>query len=155
MLILYASTLFVAGTLLFLVQPMFAKMLLPLLGGSPAVWNTAMLFYQVALLVSYLYAFASRRWLSQAHQVTLHIVLLVLPLIVLPIAIPAGWSPPTMVSPIPWMLQLMVLAIGLPFCVVATTSPLLQSSSRRWIIRRRKIRICSTSPVTPAACWRW
>ena len=124
---LFACTLFVAGALLFLVQPMFAKMVLPLLGGSPAVWNTAMVFYQVALLVSYLYGHASHRWLSRAQQVTLHLVLLALPLLVLPIAIPAGWRPPTDVTPIPWMLRLMAVAIGLPFCVVATTSPLMQS----------------------------
>ena len=116
---LYAVTLFVAGTLLFLVQPMFAKMVLPLLGGSPAVWNTAMVFYQVALLVSYLYAHASRRWLSRRQQVTLHLALVVLPLLVLPIAIPGGWRPPTDASPIPWMLRLMSVALGLPFCVVA------------------------------------
>lgn len=123
---LYACTLFVAGALLFLVQPMFARMVLPLLGGSPAVWNTAMVFYQVALLVSYLYAHASQRWLTRAQQVALHLVLLLLPLVVLPIAVPHGWSPPTESNPIPWMLGLMLVAIGLPFCVVATTSPLMQ-----------------------------
>ncbi len=127
MLILYACTLFAGGTLLFLVQPMFAKMVLPLLGGSPSVWNTAMLFYQVALLVSYLYAHASRRWLSRSQQIVVHLVLLALPLAVLPIAIPAGWAPPADANPIPWMLRLMVVAIGLPFCVVATTSPLMQA----------------------------
>ena len=127
MLILYACTLFAGGTLLFLVQPMFAKMVLPLLGGSPSVWNTAMLFYQVALLISYLYAHASRRWLSRSQQVVVHLVLLSLPLAVLPIEIPGGWAPPTDATPIPWMLRLMVVAIGLPFCVVATTSPLMQA----------------------------
>ena len=127
MLILYACTLFAGGTLLFLVQPMFAKMVLPLLGGSPSVWNTAMLFYQVALLVGYLYAHTSRRWLSRSQQIVVHLVLLALPLAVLPIAIPAGWAPPADANPIPWMLRLMVVAIGLPFCVVATTSPLMQA----------------------------
>ncbi len=127
MLILYACTLFVGGTLLFLVQPMFAKMVLPLLGGSPSVWNTAMLFYQVALLLSYLYAHGSRRWLSRSQQVVVHLVLLLLPLAVLPIAIPAGWAPPSDANPIPWMLRLLTVAIGLPFCVVATTSPLMQA----------------------------
>ena len=125
--VLYACTLFVAGTLLFLVQPMFAKMVLPLLGGSPAVWNTAMVFYQLALLASYLYAHATRRWLTDRQQVALHLVFLALPLLVLPIAVPRPWSPPTDTSPIPWLLGLMTVAIGLPFCIVATTSPLLQS----------------------------
>jgi hypothetical protein len=125
--VLYACTLFLAGTLLFLVQPMFAKMVLPLLGGSPAVWNTAMVFYQVALLASYLYAHASRRWLSDGQQVALHLVLLALPLVVLPIAAPHAWSPPTDTSPIPWLLGLMTVAIGLPFCIIATTSPLMQA----------------------------
>ena len=124
---LYACTLFVAGALLFLVQPMFARMVLPLLGGSPAVWNTAMLFYQVALLVSYLYAHASQRWLTRAQQVTVHLVLILLPLLVLPIALPRAWIPPTESTPIPWMLAVMSTAIGLPFCVVATTGPLMQA----------------------------
>ena len=125
--VLYACTLFVAGTLLFLVQPMFAKMVLPLLGGSPAVWNTAMVFYQMALLASYLYAHASRRWLTGRQQVALHLVLLALPFVLLPIAVPHTWSPPTDANPIPWLLGLMTIAIGLPFCVVATTSPLMQA----------------------------
>ncbi len=75
MLLLYALTLFVSATLLFLVQPMVARMVLPLLGGSPAVWNTCMLFYQVVLLSGYLYAHLSTSLLGARRQARLHVLL--------------------------------------------------------------------------------
>ena len=90
MLILFGVTIFVGASLLFLVQPMFARMALPLLGGAPGVWNTAMVFYQAVLLVGYAYAHASTRWLGPRRQAGLHLVILLLPLVVLPIALPAG-----------------------------------------------------------------
>lgn len=124
---LYTLTMFTSATLLFLVQPMFARMVLPLLGGSAAVWNTAMVFYQVTLLAGYLYAHATTRWLPLRFQVGLHAVVLLLPLLVLPIAVPGGWSPPTEGNPIPWLLALLGVAVGLPFFVVSTSSPLLQA----------------------------
>ncbi|KAB8146077.1 hypothetical protein F8S13_01255 [Chloroflexia bacterium SDU3-3] len=127
MLMLYAATMFLGATLLFMVQPMFARMVLPLLGGSPAVWNTAMLFYQVALLAGYGYAHLITRRLAARSQVLLHGALLLLPLVVLPLAVPAGWQPPTDTSPVWWLLGLLAVAVGLPFFVVSTTSPLLQA----------------------------
>ncbi len=126
MLILYTITIFVSAALLFLVQPMFARMALPLLGGSPAVWNTALVFYQAALLVGYAYAHASTRWLGVRRQAALHFVLLLLPLLVLPIAIPNGWTPPTDTNPSLWLLGLLAVSVGLPFFAVSTSSPLLQ-----------------------------
>jgi len=125
--LLFATTLFVSGTLLFLIQPMFARMVLPLLGGSPAVWNTAMVSYQVLLLAGYMYAYASARWLTPRQQALMHIVILALPLFVLPIAVPAGWQPPAATNPAPWLMLLLLVGAGLPFFVVATTSPLLQT----------------------------
>ncbi len=83
----FALTLLVSATLLFLVQPMFAKMVLPLLGGTPAVWNTCMVFYQAVLLAGYLYAHFSTRWLGTRRQAAVHLVLLCLPWLALPIAI--------------------------------------------------------------------
>ncbi len=127
MIILYALTMFVSALLLFMVQPMFAMMVLPLLGGSPAVWNTTVVFYEVLLLVGYLYAHTTRRWLSPRAQLFFHGVLLILPLIVLPIGIPAGWIPPAATTPIPWLLALMSVAVGLPFLILSATSPLLQA----------------------------
>ena len=127
MLVLYAITLFVAGALLFLVQPMFAKMVLPLFGGAPAVWNTAMVFYLVVLLAGYLYAYAVRRWLPARAQGVLHLALLVLPFLALPIGARAGWVPPSGANPVPWLLAMLVAGVGAPFFVVSITSPLLQA----------------------------
>ena len=128
MLILYGLTIFVGAALLFVVQPMVGRMVLPLLGGSPAVWNTAMVFYQAVLLAGYAYAHFTTRWLGVRRQAALHAALLLLPLLALPIAIPRGWSPPTTHNPIPWLLALLTVTVGLPFFVVSATSPLLQ----RW-----------------------
>ena len=128
MLILYSMTIFASALLLFIVQPMFARMILPLLGGAPAVWNTAMVFYQAALLGGYAYAHASTRWIGVRRQSILHLVLMLLALLTLPIAIPAGWKPPSAENPAIWVLGLLTVAVGLPFLIVSATSPLLQ----RW-----------------------
>src|SRR2546426_3790590 len=126
LLIVYATTIFLTASLLFVVQPMFARMVLPLLGGSPAVWNACLVFYQAALLAGYLYAHATTSWLGVRRQAALHVGLVLLPLLFLPIGIPWGWPPPAAASPIPWLLALLAVAVGLPFFVVSTTSPLLQ-----------------------------
>jgi hypothetical protein len=123
---LYALTLFLSAALLFSVQPMFARMALPLLGGSPSVWNTALVFYQAILLAGYTYAHATTRWLGVRRQTVLHFFVLLLPLIVLPIGIPVGWRPPTTTSPVFWLLGLLLVWVGPPFFVVSATSPLLQ-----------------------------
>jgi len=128
MVALFATTIFISAALLFFVQPMFARMVLPSLGGSPAVWNTAMVFYQAALLAGYAYAHASIARLGVRRQAGAHLVVLLLPLAVLPIALPAGWIPPAGANPTPWLLAVMTVAIGLPFFAVSATSPLIQ----RW-----------------------
>lgn len=127
LLALYTLAMFVSATLLFLIQPMFARMILPLLGGSPAVWNTAVVFYQTTLLVGYIAAHFIISRLTLRRQTMLYLVLLVLPLLVLPVSVPAGWTPPTETSPVPWLLALLLVAVGLPFFVVSTSSPVLQS----------------------------
>jgi hypothetical protein len=127
-LLLYGLTIFLSATLLFLVQPMFAKMVLPLLGGAPAVWNTAMVFYQAALLAGYAYAHAATAWLGIRRQAALHLLVLLLPLLVLPIRVAGASAPPSHDNPIPWLLGVMAVAVGLPFFVVSTSAPLLQ----RW-----------------------
>ena len=124
---LLALTMFFSGALLFTVQPLYARMVLPLLGGSPAVWNTAMVFYQVMLLCGYLYAHASIRWLTPRQQVLVHGVILALPLFVLPMTVPASWVPPADATPVPWLLALLLVGVGLPFFAVSTTSPLVQA----------------------------
>lgn len=123
----YTLTICVSAALLFLIQPMFARMILPLLGGSPAVWNTAMVFYQTMLLAGYAYAHLAVSRLGARRQAMLHLGLMLLPLAVLPIAVPGGWAPPTASSPVSWLLTLLVVAVGLPYFVVAASSPLLQA----------------------------
>jgi len=126
---LFSATLFLSAGLTFLVQPMFAKFVLPLFGSTPAVWNTSMLFFQTTLLGGYLYAHASTRRLGVRRQTLLHLGVLLVPLLVLPIAVPDGWIPPADSNPVPWLLGLLAVAVGLPFFVVSTTAPLLQ----RWL----------------------
>ena len=122
----FTVTMLLSAFLLFLVEPMFARMMLPLLGGSPAVWNTAVVFYQTSLLAGYIYAHGATRALGARRQAGLHLGLLLLPLLVLPIAIPAGQTPPTANDPIPWILLLMLTRVGLPFIILSASSPLLQ-----------------------------
>ena len=126
---LFSATLFLSAGLMFLIQPMFTKFLLPLFGSTPGVWNASMLFFQTALLAGYLYAHESTRRLGVRRQAALHIGLVFLPLLVLPIGVPDDWIPPANSNPVPSLLGLLVLAVGLPFLAVSTTAPLLQ----RWL----------------------
>ncbi|MDR0786743.1 MAG: fused MFS/spermidine synthase [Gemmatimonadota bacterium] len=127
--VLFTLAIFAGAFLLFLVQPMFGKMVLPLLGGSPAVWNACMLFFQVALLAGYLYADAGSRWISPKKQWMLHLVLLGVALALLPISV--GAAPAGDAAPIPWLLGTMFLSLGVPFVALSATGPLLQ----RWFAR--------------------
>jgi hypothetical protein len=124
----FALTLFVGSALLFLVQPMIAKMILPRLGGSPAVWNTCMVFFQALLLAGYGYAHALTACLSTRRQTLLHIGLLLSPclLLVLPIALPRDAVPPSDSDPVWWLLGVLLLSVGLPFFVLSANAPLLQ-----------------------------
>ena len=124
---LFAAAILVSSWLLFLVQPMFAKMVLPRLGSTPAVWNTCFVFFQATLLVGYLYAHLTTKWLGVRRQALVHMGVLLLPLAALPIVV-GGEMPPTIGTPVWWLLGVLSLSVGLPFFVVSTTSPLLQ----RW-----------------------
>jgi hypothetical protein len=123
---LFSVTMLMGAALLFLVQPMFAKLALPRLGGSPSVWNTCVLFFQTTLLLGYLYAHFSTRWLGARHQICLHLLLMLAAVTAFPLALSDG-QPPTS-NPVSWLLKTMTLTVGLPFLVVSTTAPLLQ----RW-----------------------
>ncbi len=125
--ILFALTLFLSAALLFVVQPMFAKMVLPLLGGTSAVWNTCMVFYQASLLAGYVYAHLSITWLGRRRQAIVHLPLMLVPWLVLPIGVAAGWMPPTDSNPIPWLLMLLAASVGLPFLFVSASAPMLQA----------------------------
>lgn len=123
---LFAGTLFISATLMFTVQPMFGKILLPLLGGTPAVWNTCMVFYQMMLFLGYLYAHCLTQRLAHQRQLLVHTVILLVSISALPVALPEVVSPPTDSNPTLWLIWILFLAIGLPFFVVSTTAPLLQ-----------------------------
>ncbi len=126
MLFLFSVTLFLSAFLLFWVQLMVAKMILPLLGGSPAVWNTCQFFFQGSLLLGYGYGHLTIRWWETRRQAVIHSFLLLVPVAFLPVAIPKGWIPPANVSPIPWLLALLLVSTGIPFFVVSTSAPLVQ-----------------------------
>ena len=123
----FVVTLFVSAFLLFSIQPFFAKMVLPRLGGSPAVWSVAMVFFQAMLLAGYLYAHVLSSYLSPRIAALIHLVVMAAALVFMPIAIPAGWeTPPDSGQPI-WLLGLFTVSVGLPFFAVAANGPLLQN----------------------------
>ena len=113
--------------LLFLVQPLIAKQILPWFGGSSAVWTTCMLFFQGALLLGYAYADVAPRNLGPKRQPQLHIVVAVIGLLTLPILAPESWKPAGGEEPISRILLLLAVTIGLPYVLLSTTSPLIQS----------------------------
>ena len=123
---LFAGTMFVSATLMFVVQPMFGKILLPLLGGTPAVWNACMVFYQIVLFLGYLYAHFLSVKQEKHRQIQIHAAVLLISFIALPLALPEGTTPPTESNPTLWLIWTLFIAIGLPFFVVSTTAPLLQ-----------------------------
>jgi hypothetical protein len=124
-LLYFALTLFTSATLLFFVQPMIGKMILPRLGGTPAVWNTCMVFFQAVLLLGYGYThFVSTR-LSRRTQLILQAGILLTPLIFLPFSL-GTWTPPGDSNPIFSVLWILMIVVGVPFFVVSTSAPLLQ-----------------------------
>jgi len=122
----FTLAVFLSAALLFVVEPMFAKMVLPLLGGSPAVWTTCMLFFQGALLLGYLYAHLGPRWLGLRRHTVLHIVLLALCFLVLPISIAGTAGAFRLEHPTVWLLWVLTLSLGAPFILLSSTGPLLQ-----------------------------
>src|SRR5262249_22708394 len=129
---LYAVTLFVSAFILFLIQPMIGKMILPKLGGTPQVWNTCMVFFQTVLLAGYAYTHTISTRLKLRTQLIVHGVLLLLPFAVL---LPApfnikDWIPDLGVNPLRSTFIILFITVALPFFVVATTAPLLQ----KWFV---------------------
>jgi hypothetical protein len=123
----YACTIFLSAFLLFAVQPMIGKIILPWFGGSAAVWSTCLLFFQAALLAGYFYADRSTRWLKPKRQATLHIALMAVSLALLPILPSPTWKPSHAGDPSLRILLLLTVTIGLPYLLLSTTSPLLQA----------------------------
>jgi hypothetical protein len=123
----YTATTFLSALLLFSVQPMFAKMVLPVLGGSPSVWAVAIFFFQAALLAGYCYAHLLINRAPLPLTGLLHLAVCLLAFLLLPIGLPNGWGEPPPGEPYMWQLGLFTVAIGLPFLAVSANAPLLQA----------------------------
>jgi len=130
---IYAATIFLSSLLLFLVQPLIARLILPWFGGTASVWTTCMLFFQTLLLAGYAYAHAIDARLAPRAQAVLHSVLLGLALATLPISPSEGWKPLGTEEPISYILLVLTVSVGLPYLLLASTSPLLQA----WFVRAR------------------
>ena len=128
---LFAATMFLSGFLLFMVEPMAARMVLPILGGVPMVWNGCVVFFQIVMLAGYGYAFAASRWLPVRQHVVLHAAVLAAPAAVLPFMIQAGSVTPPDGNPLGWLLLLLAGSIGLPFFALSTSASVFQ----HWLSR--------------------
>jgi hypothetical protein len=133
---LFTVTIFLGAALLFTLEPMFARMVLPLLGGSPGVWITSVLVFQALLLAGYGYAHLSVSRLGPRRQSFGHLILVGVPILLLPIAVPSGWTPPVQANPAPWLIAVMGVTVALPFLLISSASPLLQ----RWFAATRHTR---------------
>jgi hypothetical protein len=130
---LYGAALLLAALLLFSIQPLFTRMALPFFGGAPAVWTTASMFFQFALLAGYLYAHVLSRSLELRRQVLVHLALLVLVFLQLPVHMDEAAATAAGEAPIATLLRLLFTGLGLPFFAIAATAPLLQ----RWFSQTR------------------
>jgi spermidine synthase len=124
---LFAVAVFTSACLVFVVQPMATKLILPTLGGSPSVWNAAMVFFQTALLAGYLYAHLLQRIGSMRGQVAVHLGLLLIAALFLPLRISGALGDPDPSAPTLWLLATLALSLGAPFAVLSATAPLLQA----------------------------
>src|SRR5215468_1227040 len=127
LLVTFFATVVLSAALLFMVQPMFTKLVLPRFGGAPSVWSVAIVFFQTALLAGYAYAHWLTRCASGRLSVALHLMVMTAAVFELPPAIAGGWErPPAGTEPL-WLIALFAVSIGLPFFALAANSPLLQA----------------------------
>lgn len=131
--LIFALAIFTSAMLVFSVQPMITKLVLPVLGGSPSVWNTAMVFFQTGLLAGYAYAHLLQRLSYLKLQVGVHVALLVVAATFLPLRVDGLLGDPDPAAPIGWLLATLTLSVGLPFAALSATAPLLQA----WYARVR------------------
>ncbi|MBN2021276.1 MAG: fused MFS/spermidine synthase [Pirellulales bacterium] len=143
----YALAILLGSFLLFQVQPLVGKYILPWFGGTPAVWTTCMLSFQVLLLVGYAYAHGIATWLRPRRQGMLHLVLLAGSVLLLPITPSDAWKPMGDESPTWRILCLLVASIGAPYVILASTSPLMQSWFSRTEPGRSPYRLYALSNV--------
>jgi len=124
----FAAAIFLSAALLFAVQPMFTKMVLPKLGGTPAVWSVAMVFFQAVLLAGYAYAHALTKYLPGKRSIVVHVAVMCAATLFLPLAIASWWGqPPADATAALWLLGLFAVSIGLPFFALSANGPLLQA----------------------------
>jgi SAM-dependent methyltransferase len=142
---LFAITIFLGAFLLFQVQPIMGKYILPWFGGSPGVWTTCMLFFQLVLFAGYLYSHLLSRWFAVKNQVSIHVCLLILSACTLPIAPAASWKPNSGDSPILLISWLLLCKVGVPYFLLSATGPLLQSWLSASRIIERPYRLYSLS----------
>ena len=124
--LLFATALSASSYLLFLIEPIIAKMVLPSLGGGPMVWNTSMLFFQIMLLAGYAYAHGASHWLSARARTAIYVALLLIPFVFLPLTVPVRASPLGGQNPVGWLLIVLLESIGAPFFVLASSTSALQ-----------------------------
>jgi hypothetical protein len=125
--LIYALTIFISAFLLFQVQPMIAKIILPWFGGGAAVWSACLMFFQIALLLGYLYSHATTKWLKPRQQAMLHTVVLIVAVFLLPIMPGQQWKPLDEKDPLLRIFLLLCGIVGLPYLMLSTTGPLLQA----------------------------
>ncbi|MEX2127403.1 MAG: fused MFS/spermidine synthase [Xanthobacteraceae bacterium] len=123
----YSVAIFLSAGLLFAVQPLFAKIVLPTLGGAPSVWSVALVFFQAALLGGYLYAHVLTRYLPGRQSVIVHVLVLLAATLALPLGIAGSWGRPPAQSAEFWLMGLFAVSIGLPFFALSANAPLLQA----------------------------
>ncbi len=129
----FSATLFCSALLMFMVQPMVAKTLLPGLGGTPQVWSSCMVFFQAMLFAGYLHAHFTGKFLGLKRQALLHLVLAAGALLMLPFNLGDRIASPDVSHPIAWLLQVLLLSIGVPVFLISATAPLLQ----KWVAQTR------------------
>jgi spermidine synthase len=139
---LFPLSVFVSAALVFSLEPLIGRLLLPVLGGSAAVWNASLAFFQAALLGGYLYAHLLQRIASLRVQALTHLAVLIAAGLVLPVRISVLLGPPDVLLPAPWLLGVLTLSIGAPFAALSATAPLLQA----WFAR-------SSGPAASARVW--
>src|SRR5262245_10945196 len=123
----FTAAITISAALVFMVQPMFAKMVLPRFGGAPSVWSVAIVFFQTALLAGYAYAHWLTRYAGGRASVAIHLAVMIAAAFALPLSIAAGWDRPPAAAEALWLIGLFTASIGLPFFALAANSPLLQA----------------------------
>lgn len=143
----FAATIFVSAFLLFQIQPLVSKYILPWFGGTPAVWTTCMLFFQTLLFAGYAYAHFSQVWLRPKWQAIVHLCLIVVALVFLRVVPSDVWKPTDSLQPVGRILLLLVASVGLPYFVLSSTGPLIQAWFARAYPGRIPYRLYALSNV--------